>query len=98
MFFICYRLLHTKMSKKIICLFDVDGTLTVPRQKIEPRVENFLQETAKREKFDLAVVGGSDLCKIQEQLGEGVINDFKYVFAENGLIAFKEGSQLPSEV
>lgn len=85
------------MTKKIICLFDVDGTLTDPRQTIKPQVEKFLFGTVKKE-FDLAVVGGSDLSKLKEQLGgKSMFDKYKYVFAENGLIAFKEGKQLPTE-
>ncbi|XP_076183780.1 phosphomannomutase [Ptiloglossa arizonensis] len=85
------------MSKKIICLFDVDGTLTDPRQPIKAHVEKFLLETVRKE-FDIAVIGGSDLNKIKEQLGDGSIYEkYKYVFAENGLIAFKDGKKLPTE-
>ncbi|XP_012271674.1 phosphomannomutase [Orussus abietinus] len=85
------------MAKRIICLFDVDGTLTAPQQVIKPSVEKFLFETVKKE-FDLAIVGGSDLTKIQKQLGgENVINKYKYVFAENGLVAFKDGKRLRGE-
>lgn len=85
------------MTKKMICLFDVDGTLTDARQPIKPSVEKFLLETVKKQ-FDLAVVGGSDLNKITEQLGgKSVFEKYKYVFAENGLIAFENGKQLSTE-
>ncbi|KAK0162086.1 hypothetical protein PV327_008451 [Microctonus hyperodae] len=85
------------MSKRIMCLFDVDGTLTKPRQKIELKMEKLLLETAMKENFDFGVVGGSDLNKIMEQLGEDVCMKYKYVFAENGLIAYKDGKQLSTE-
>ncbi|XP_076220891.1 phosphomannomutase [Nomia melanderi] len=85
------------MSKKIICLFDVDGTLTSPRQPIKSNVEKFLLETLRKE-FDIAVIGGSDLVKLKEQLGGGsIFEKYKYVFAENGLIAYKDGKKLPTE-
>ena len=35
------------------------------------------------------IVGGSDLTKIKEQLGEDCVTKFDYVFSENGLAAFK---------
>jgi len=55
-------------------------------------------ETVKKE-FDIAIVGGSDLSKIQEQLdGKSLFEKYKYVFAENGLIAFKDGKPLPTQV
>lgn len=85
------------MPKKIICLFDVDGTLTEPRQVIKPHIEKFLSETVNKE-FDIAVVGGSDLSKVQEQLGgDSIFKKYKYVFAENGLTAYAEGKKLPTE-
>ncbi|OXB71964.1 UNVERIFIED_CONTAM: hypothetical protein H355_001077 [Colinus virginianus] len=71
---------------RVLCLFDVDGTLTPARQKIEPEVDRFLQEL--RGRVQIGVVGGSDYSKIAEQLGEGdeVVNKFDYVFAENGTV------------
>lgn len=61
-------------------------------------MEQFLQDTL-RKKFDIAVIGGSDLKKIQHQLGgEDMFKKYDYVFAENGLIAYKDGKKLPGEV
>ncbi|KAL2931750.1 Phosphomannomutase [Bienertia sinuspersici] len=42
----------------------------------------------------VGVVGGSDLIKISEQLGKTVIVDYDYVFAENGLVAYKDGVEI----
>lgn len=42
----------------------------------------------------MGVVGGSDFHKIQEQLGNNVLERFDYVFSENGLVAYKEGKQV----
>lgn len=42
-----------------------------------------------REKVVIGMVGGSDLKKQREQLGEGVLDMFDYTFSENGLVAFK---------
>ncbi|XP_043945538.1 phosphomannomutase 2 isoform X2 [Protopterus annectens] len=47
-----------------------------------------------RNNVKVGVVGGSDLDKIKEQLGEDVITKVDYVFAENGLVAYKDGSFL----
>ncbi|XP_065598873.1 phosphomannomutase 1 isoform X2 [Cyrtonyx montezumae] len=76
---------------RVLCLFDVDGTLTPARQKIEPEVDRFLQEL--RGRVQIGVVGGSDYSKIAEQLGEGdeVVDKFDYVFAENGTVQYKNG-------
>ena len=67
-------------------------------QTIDPALDQFIQETL-RKVFDVAVVGGSDISKIKRQLGDAALfKKYDYVFAENGLIAYKDGKQLPSEV
>ncbi|CAL8274911.1 unnamed protein product [Lota lota] len=78
-------------DRNILCLFDVDGTLTRPREKIDPLLDEFFQSL--RRKVKIGIVGGSDYPKIAEQLGEGdeVVHKFDYVFAENGTVQFKEG-------
>lgn len=76
-------------KKRTIALFDVDGTLTVPRKTADAKTLSFLQELRKYVK--VGIVGGSDLAKISEQLGKTAIHDYDYLFAENGLVAYKEG-------
>ncbi|KNA20221.1 hypothetical protein SOVF_054170 [Spinacia oleracea] len=76
----------------IIALFDVDGTLTAPRKEVTPEMLKFMKEL--RKVVPVGVVGGSDLTKISEQLGKTVINDYDYVFAENGLVAYKDGAEV----
>ncbi|XP_042413242.1 phosphomannomutase-like isoform X1 [Zingiber officinale] len=73
----------------VIALFDVDGTLTEPRKGITPRMLEVMREL--RKVVTVGVVGGSDLVKITEQLGNSVLNDYDYVFSENGLLAYKNG-------
>lgn len=73
----------------VIALFDVDGTLTLPRKLVTQTMLNFLQELRKA--VVVGVVGGSDLSKISEQLGKSAIVDYDYVFSENGLVAHKDG-------
>lgn len=83
--------------KRILCLFDVDGTLTKPRNRIEPHLEDFLYNKVKSV-CTLGLVGGSDLKKIAEQMnGDDVIKKFDYVFPENGLIQFKNGVLIGQE-
>lgn len=36
-------------------------------------------------------MGGSDLPKQEEQLGEGIAKVFPYNFSQNGLVAYKDG-------
>lgn len=51
---------------KTICMFDVDGTLSLPRLAAEPEMHAALKKL--REITAVAIVGGSDLKKIREQL------------------------------
>ena len=60
------------LNKKIF-LFDVDGTLTDPRQKISNEMKQFLKYI--RTKYPIAIVGGSDLSKQREQLGDSLLRD-----------------------
>ena len=76
------------MRTKLL-LFDVDGTLTVPMKPIDPEFRDFLQ--LLRKDYLIGVVGGSNIEKITYQLGENVLNEYDYVFPENGLIAYKDG-------
>ena len=36
--------LYEKMTKRVIALFDVDGTLTVPRKAITQEMHDFMKE------------------------------------------------------
>ncbi|KAI9066962.1 eukaryotic phosphomannomutase [Trametes sanguinea] len=84
-------------SKKLY-LFDVDETLTPARRLVSQEMLNVLREMRKR--AVIGVVGGSDFKKISEQLsvpGSSVLDEFDYVFAENGLTAYKLGKPLPSQ-
>ncbi|CAB0035167.1 unnamed protein product [Trichogramma brassicae] len=82
---------------KICCLFDVDGTLTKPLQCIDPELDDYIQNTLRKD-VDVAVVGGSDLVKIKRQLGgDEIFEKYDYVFAENGLIGYTGAKPLPSQ-
>mmetsp|Transcript_56988 Transcript_56988/g.128095 ORF Transcript_56988/g.128095 Transcript_56988/m.128095 type:complete len:261 (-) Transcript_56988:43-825(-) len=78
-------------NRRVLALFDVDGTLTAPRKKVSPETVAFLKEL--RTKISIGVVGGSDLVKQKEQLGESPAM-FDYTFAENGLLAHKDGVKI----
>jgi len=77
-----------------VLLFDVDGTLTEPRQPITSSMQECLGE--KRKSFELGIVSGSDLVKIKEQLGNNLFEEYDYIFAENGLVAFDHKKLMPS--
>lgn len=70
-----------------IILFDIDGTLTKPRNIINDKMLNTLYKL--KTKYIIGCVGGSDLKKAQEQIGDDILNIFNYAFFENGLVAYK---------
>mmetsp|Transcript_18515 Transcript_18515/g.40291 ORF Transcript_18515/g.40291 Transcript_18515/m.40291 type:complete len:253 (-) Transcript_18515:233-991(-) len=76
-------------NPRIIALFDVDGTLTIPRGEITAEMMTFMKDLSK--KITVGIVGGSDLPKQEEQLGVGVATMFPYNFSQNGLVAYKNG-------
>ncbi len=87
---------------RTLALFDVDGTLTVPRQAASPDMLAFLRRLRDIPGMHVGIVGGSDLAKIAEQLAPPgaasaadaeaqVLGAYDYVFAENGLVAYADG-------
>lgn len=83
--------------KKILYLFDVDGTLTKPRQVISKELKQFLLNKVKP-KVALGLVSGSDYSKVAEQMdGEEAAAHFDYVFCENGLMYFRNGQLVSAQ-
>ena len=79
------------MSRSIetLVLFDVDGTLSTARQEAKPEMKELLQKL--RDQVCIGIVSGSDLSKVSEQLGSNCLNEFDFVFPENGLVAYENG-------
>ena len=50
----------------------MDGTLTAPRKVVTPEMRQFMADL--RKKVTVGVVGGSDLVKAKEQLGEDYLD------------------------
>ena len=86
--------LPTPENPRIIALFDVDGTLTIPRGEVKDDMMDVLK--ALRKKITVGIVGGSDLPKQQEQLGEGIVDEVVWNFSQNGLVAYSNGKLLES--
>ncbi|KAI6206895.1 hypothetical protein M3Y94_00966700 [Aphelenchoides besseyi] len=85
-------------ERRVILLFDVDGTLSKSRQSATEDMRQFLQSI--RNKVQIGVVSGSDLVKITEQLADNAAElrrSYDYVFSENGLVSFHGEEQLPAE-
>lgn len=82
------------MASRILFLFDVDGTLTAARKVITAEMLQFMQNLNKS--VTVGIVGGSDESKIREQLDGNELSLSKYLFSENGLMAYKEGQLIGS--
>lgn len=83
--------------KKTLYLFDVDGTLTKPRQVISKELMQFILNKVKP-KVAVGLVSGSDYSKVAEQMdGEEAAAHFDYVFCENGLMYFRNGQLVSSQ-
>jgi len=63
-------------------IFDVDGTLTAPRQPIEEVFAKFFLAFAQN--CSVVLVSGSDLGKLQEQLPDEILNACRAVFTCSG--------------
>ncbi|KAK5134299.1 hypothetical protein LTR08_006728 [Meristemomyces frigidus] len=90
--------LSERPIKNTVCLFDVDLTLTRPRELITPEMLRLL--SALRHKVAIGFVGGSNLPKQQEQMGTPeipVTTLFDFCFSENGLTAFRMGQPLENQ-
>jgi hypothetical protein len=74
----------------------VFAPLVDQRQSATEEMQQLLQEL--RRHFLVGVVGGSDLVKQKEQLGEDVIHNVDYSFSENGLVAYKNGQLIGTTV
>ena len=81
---------------RTLVLFDVDGTLTAPREEATKEMHDFLMSL--KEKVVVGIVGGSDLPKQREQMGENIVDEVDYSFSENGLVAYKDGSLIGKQV
>lgn len=73
--------------KDMLFLFDVDGTLTPSRLKMPDSIKDMLENL--RQEVCIAFVGGSDIAKQKEQMGEDCLKFFDYGFPENGVSFFQ---------
>jgi phosphomannomutase len=69
-------------------LFDMDGTLTDPRQQIDPTFKDQLIHLCGT--LPCHVVTGSDYVKVYEQLGKNLCTAFHTIYACNGNVAYRD--------
>ena len=81
-----------------VYLFDVDGTLTKPRLKIESEIKEILLEWILTKNKKAYLVTGSDISKTTEQLGEHFTNTCLGVFTCSGNVFRQKGKIVYSNV
>ena len=74
------------------CVFDVDGTLTPSREKIDENFEIWFKNFCKHNKVYL--VTGSDYPKTQEQLGDDLLNYPVSVYCCSGSDVWNKGKRV----
>jgi phosphomannomutase len=80
-----------------LLLFDVDGTLTPARKTIEEPMLEQLKRLKSIDDLHVGFVGGSDLSKQIEQLGEKNFDLFDWRFSENGLLGYFNSEKIHSQ-
>lgn len=75
---------------KVLLMFDMDMTLTPARSVIEPAMMETLKK-CQAKGIHLAIVSGSDLSKVYEQVPKKFVDEMEWCFAENGLYTLKSG-------
>lgn len=73
-------------------VFDVDGTLTPSREKIDPEFEKFFLDFCSNNRVYL--VTGSDYAKTLEQVGEKVCRSVKGIFNCSGNVYTRRGVEI----
>ena len=81
---------------KICYIFDVDGTLCEPRQKmLEKNKKTFLEWSKDKQCF---ICTGSDFVKVKEQIDQEVLDNFNLLFCCLGNTTYKSSGSLIKRV
>ena len=81
-----------------VYLFDVDGTLTEPREKIKEQIEDVFMSWIASKSKSVYLVTGSDIDKTKEQLGEDLMDVCLGVFTCSGNVFRQKGKVVYSNV
>jgi phosphomannomutase len=76
---------------KTIYLFDIDGTLTPPRQPIDDEFAGIFLDWMEKDSNEVYLVTGSDIKKIRHQIFEELLNRCAGVFCCVGNQLYKKG-------
>jgi len=79
-------------KNECVLLFSTEAIVPSSDEKLSSEMEQFLLNL--RRKMPIAIVCRSNLTEQKEQLGPHVLNEWDYVFLENGLVAHKDGQHL----
>lgn len=75
-----------------VVIFDIDGTIAHHGCIVKQDMRDFLQIV--RKKVTVALIGGSPLRQMFDKVGQNILNEVDFLFAENGLVAYADGKLL----
>ncbi len=89
---VCFSQDRRMNRDNTLVIFDIDGTIAHHGEVVSKDMRAFLQQI--RSKVSVALIGGSPLRQMHDKVGESIVHDVDYVFAENGLVAYAHGKLL----
>tara|TARA_Y100000593_G_scaffold90258_1_gene176276 strand:- start:611 stop:1333 length:723 start_codon:yes stop_codon:yes gene_type:complete len=78
------------MSNKYIYVFDVDGTITPPRTPMTGEMVDVLNKIVHDNVC--AIVTGSDILKVKQQIPDNLLKKFDYVYCCSGNVLYENGN------
>merc|ERR1711981_1449195 len=79
-------------KKTTLAIFDIDGTIAENGKNVTPEMLELIGKL--RSKVTVALIGGSSYYIMKSKLSGDPSTRADYIFAENGLVAWKEGKQV----
>lgn len=77
-----------------VYLFDVDGTLTHPRQEIDEEFADIFLSWIRAKKKKVYLVTGSDIAKIKQQIFPSFIDQCEGIFTCSGNVFYARGHKV----
>lgn len=79
----------------LVCIFDVDGTLTPARQAMDEKFAKFFREFITH--VPTYLISGSDYSKLEEQVPQDILQNCNGVFGSSGSQYFEAGKEVFSK-
>ena len=80
------------LKNKTVFMFDVDGTLSPPRQQMTSQFSDFFFNWMTDK--NVYLVSGSDISKLRQQVPDNILNKTSGIFASSGNSFYINGNEL----